>query len=259
MASRAVIEQAKGIIIGERRCTEDAAFALLVTLSQDTNRRLRDVPPPSSTKPPHRTTTEHVPGRDYLFGADPSRRAIHPCWSGDAGITMAGNDTTAFRGVSVLGQEHDRREGVPMDKHSAVLGIYLRSRSGAGLEGVRWLGAGKGRPPQAERTPVPPLPSERFDGVGRACAWATDLTFVPTSAGIAYVCFITDVFSRMIVGWRAASHMRTDMVLDALEMARWSRGTQLEGLRCHSDAGSQFTSVRYGERLVLRPPQCVGA
>ena len=43
--------------------------------------------------------------------------------------------------------------------------------------------------------------------------------------------------------------MRTEMVLDALEMARWSRGTMLEGLRCHSDAGSQFTSIRYGERL----------
>jgi hypothetical protein len=48
---------------------------------------------------------------------------------------------------------------------------------------------------------------------------------------------------------RVASHMRTTMVLDAIEMARWSRGTQLEGLRCHSDAGSQFTSIRYGERL----------
>ena len=57
--------------------------------------------------------------------------------------------------------------------------------------------------------------------------------------------------SRMIVGWRAASHMRTGMVLDAVEMARWSRGTQLAGLRCHSDAGSLggFTSLRYGERL----------
>jgi putative transposase len=53
----------------------------------------------------------------------------------------------------------------------------------------------------------------------------------------------------MIVGWRVASHMRTDMVLDALEMARWSRGTILEGLIAHSDAGSQFTSIRYGERL----------
>jgi putative transposase len=79
--------------------------------------------------------------------------------------------------------------------------------------------------------------------------WVTDLTYVPTWAGVAYVCFIVDAFSRMIVGWRVAAHMRTGMVLDALEMARWSRGTQLEGLRCHSDAGSQFTSIRYGERL----------
>ena len=72
---------------------------------------------------------------------------------------------------------------------------------------------------------------------------------MPTWSGFAYVCFIIDAYSRMIVGWRAAAHMRTDMVLDALEMARWSRGTMLEGLRCHSDAGSQFTAVRYGERL----------
>ncbi len=79
--------------------------------------------------------------------------------------------------------------------------------------------------------------------------WVTDLTIVPTWQGAAYVCFITDAFSRMIVGWRVAGHMRTTMVLDALEMARWDRGTRLDGLVCHSDAGSQFTSIRYGERL----------
>lgn len=79
--------------------------------------------------------------------------------------------------------------------------------------------------------------------------WVVDLTYVATWSGFAYVCFITDAFSRKIVGWRVASHMRTQMVLDALEMARWSRGTRLEGLVTHSDAGSQFTSVRYGERL----------
>ncbi|QIP43756.1 transposase IS401 (plasmid) [Rhodococcus erythropolis] len=79
--------------------------------------------------------------------------------------------------------------------------------------------------------------------------WVTDLTHVATWAGIAYVCFITDAYSRMIVGWRVAPHMRTEMVLDAIEMARWSRGTTFTGLRCHSDAGSQFTSLRYGERL----------
>ena len=79
--------------------------------------------------------------------------------------------------------------------------------------------------------------------------WVTDLTYVPTWAGVAYVCFIVDAFSRRIVGWRVASNMRTGMVLDALEMARWSRGTRLEGLVTHSDAGSQYTSIRYGERL----------
>jgi putative transposase len=95
----------------------------------------------------------------------------------------------------------------------------------------------------------PDLVNRDFTATGPNQLWVTDLTFVPTFAGIAYVCFIIDAFSRMIVGWRVASHMRTEMVLDALEMARWSRGTQLTGLRCHSDAGSQFTSVRYGERL----------
>ncbi len=79
--------------------------------------------------------------------------------------------------------------------------------------------------------------------------WVTDLTYVPTWAGTAYVCFIVDAFSRMIVGWRVAGHMRTGMVLDAIEMARWNRGHHHEQLRCHSDAGSQFTSIRYGERL----------
>ena len=80
--------------------------------------------------------------------------------------------------------------------------------------------------------------------------WVTDLTYVPTRSGMAYVCFIVDAFSRMIVGWRVASNMKTEMVLEALEMARAKRGaTRLVGLIAHSDAGSQFTSVRFTERL----------
>jgi putative transposase len=63
------------------------------------------------------------------------------------------------------------------------------------------------------------------------------------------VCFLTDAHSRMIVGWRVAGHMRTSMVIDAIEMARWSRGKMLAGLRCHSDSGSQFAFIQYGERL----------
>jgi putative transposase len=95
----------------------------------------------------------------------------------------------------------------------------------------------------------PDLVERRFVATRPNELWVTDLTYVATWAGMAYVCFIVDVYSRMIVGWRVATNMRTEMVLDSLEMARWSRGTNLAGLVCHSDAGSQFTSIRYGERL----------
>lgn len=103
------------------------------------------------------------------------------------------------------------------------------------------------RDDEADRPPD--LVGRKFFASGPNELWVTDLTYVATWSGMAYVCFIVDAFSRMIVGWRVASNMRTEMVLDALEMARWSRGTRLEGLVAHSDAGSQFTSVRYGERL----------
>jgi putative transposase len=97
---------------------------------------------------------------------------------------------------------------------------------------------------------APDLVNRNFTADRPDALWVTDLTYVPTRSGMAYVCFIVDAFSRRIVGWRVASNMRTEMVLDALEMARRSRGNRrLIGLVAHSDAGSQFTSVRFTERL----------
>ncbi len=97
---------------------------------------------------------------------------------------------------------------------------------------------------------APDLVNRNFTADRPDALWVTDLTYVPTRTGMAYVCFIVDAFSRRIVGWRVAANMRTDMVLDALEMARRSRGgRRLVGLVTHSDAGSQFTSVRFTERL----------
>lgn len=97
---------------------------------------------------------------------------------------------------------------------------------------------------------APDLVKRQFRAERPNALWVTDLTYVPTRSGMAYVCFIVDAFSRRIVGWRVASNMRTEMVLDALEMARQSRGgRRLVGLVAHSDAGSQFTSVRFTERL----------
>lgn len=69
-----------------------------------------------------------------------------------------------------------------------------------------------------------------------------------------YVAFVFDVFSRMIVGWRAATSMTTDLVLDCLEMAVWARAktgvSDLSGLVHHTDAGSQYTSFAFTDRLV---------
>lgn len=97
---------------------------------------------------------------------------------------------------------------------------------------------------------APDLVKRDFTADRPDALWVTDLTYVPTRSGMAYVCFIVDAFSRRIVGWRVATNMKTDMVLDALEMARRSRGARrLIGLVAHSDAGSQFTSVRFTERL----------
>ena len=97
---------------------------------------------------------------------------------------------------------------------------------------------------------APDLVDRDFTAIAPDRLWVTDLTHVQTWAGTAYVSFITDVFSRFIVGWRVAANMATPMVLETLEMARTLRGgRRFDGLVCHSDAGSQYTSIRYTERL----------
>jgi putative transposase len=81
-----------------------------------------------------------------------------------------------------------------------------------------------------------------------------DFTYVPTWEPMVYVAFIFDVFSRRILGWRTATSMTTPLVLDALEMAIWIRRqegiTDLSGLVHHTDAGSQYTSIAFTQRLI---------
>ncbi len=92
------------------------------------------------------------------------------------------------------------------------------------------------------------LVNRQFTAMRPNQLWVADFTYVATWAGLVYVAFVIDVFARRIVGWRVASSMRTDLVLDALEQALWSR-TGTEGLVHHSDRGSQYLSIRYTERL----------
>jgi putative transposase len=96
------------------------------------------------------------------------------------------------------------------------------------------------------------LVERQFVAVRPNQLWVVDFTYVATWTGFVYVAFCFDVFARVITGWRVSSSMNTDLVLDALEMGIWQRrrhGHSIQGLVHHSDAGSQYTSIRYSERL----------
>lgn len=96
----------------------------------------------------------------------------------------------------------------------------------------------------------PDLVSRRFVADRPCQLWVADITYVPTWSGFAYTAFVTDVFSRKIVGWNVASRLTTELLpLHALEMAAWASDSDLTGLVHHSDRGSQYLSLRYSERL----------
>jgi putative transposase len=137
-----------------------------------------------------------------------------------------------------------RREGIEVGRDR----VWRLMRE-AGLQGAR-----RGKPKFTTRSdPAAPRPPDLVDRDFTAEApnrlWVADFTYVRTWQGFAYVSFVEDVFSRMIVGWSIATHMRTSLVTEALEMAVWKRGTSVEGVVHHSDAGSQYTAVLYSEQM----------
>ncbi|MEZ0109631.1 transposase InsO family protein [Catenulispora sp. EB89] len=104
--------------------------------------------------------------------------------------------------------------------------------------------------PAAER--APDLVKRAFVAAAPNRVWVADFTHVAAHAGIVYVAFVVDTYSRRIVGWSAATNKRTPLVLAALEMGIWQRdraGQERNGLIHHSDAGSQYTSFRLAAHL----------
>jgi putative transposase len=137
-----------------------------------------------------------------------------------------------------------RREGI-----SAARCTVERLMGELGLQGVR-----RGKPHRTttpdETTARPADLVERdFSAARPNQLWVADLTYVATWSGFVYVALVIDAFSRFLVGWQAARSLRTDLALDALEMAIWRRQAQLDGLVHHSDRGSQYLAIRYTERL----------
>jgi putative transposase len=120
--------------------------------------------------------------------------------------------------------------------------------------GIAGASARRKRP----RTTVPDVGGQRpadllardFSAPAPNRRWVADITYVDTFSGFVYTAFVTDLFSRNIVGWQVADHLRAGLALDALEMAIFSREDQFGGeLVHHSDRGVQYTSICYTQRL----------
>ena len=137
-----------------------------------------------------------------------------------------------------------RRQGVDVGRDRVA-----RLMRAEGLEGVR---RGKKRrttiPDEAAAERARDVLQRDFSATAPNEKWVADITYLRTWSGFIYLAFILDCYSRMIVGWQLATHLRTELVMDALEMANGLRRPE-EGLIAHTDRGSQYTSLRYTDRL----------
>jgi putative transposase len=117
----------------------------------------------------------------------------------------------------------------------------------AGLRGCM-RGRRKGTTRRSKRAPVKDLVKRNFAAPEVDRVWVADVTYVATREGFLNLAFILDAHSRRIVGWAMENHLRTELVVDALQMAVWRR-KPAPGLIHHSDQGVQYTSLSFGERL----------
>jgi putative transposase len=181
--------------------------------------------------------------------------------------------------------EHVGRSATTRERRDALLSVQIRRvhAENFGVYGARkvWLTlnregtsvarctverlmraaglAGAVRGKVRRTTIADPAGQRAADLVGRRFApaapdrlWVADITYVSTWSGWVYVAFVTDAYARRIVGWRTGTSMSTQLVLDALEQAVWTRqreGSTLDSIVAHSDRGSQYTSIKYTERL----------
>ena len=102
--------------------------------------------------------------------------------------------------------------------------------------------------PYKGAAPAPDLVDRRFLAASPNRLWLADITYLPTRQGFLYLAFILDACTRRVVGWSMANHLRAELVVDALQMALWRRNPP-SGVVHHSDRGSQYTALSFGQRL----------
>ncbi len=116
----------------------------------------------------------------------------------------------------------------------------------AGLQGVSRRRRVRTTRRNREARPVPDLGERKFRADRPDRLWVADIIYIPTWAGFLYLSVVVDVFSRRVVGWSMATHLRTELVLEALNMAISQRRPQQ--VIHHSDQGTQYTSIAFGQR-----------
>ena len=116
----------------------------------------------------------------------------------------------------------------------------------AGLAGVSRRKGPRTTRRDPKARPAPELVQRAFHADAPDRLWVADITYVPTAAGFLYLAIVLDVFSRRVVGWAMAAHLRTELVLDALAMAVAQRRSR--SVIHHSDQGCQYTSLAFGQR-----------
>jgi putative transposase len=135
---------------------------------------------------------------------------------------------------------------LPAKGASASLNRVARVMKVAGIRGVsrrKWTTTTiRGE----DARPAPDLVDRNFTAKGPDQVWVADITYIPTWAGFVYLAIVLDVWSRRIVGWAMETHLRTELVLKALDMAVWRR--KPNGVIHHSDQGTQYTSLAFGRR-----------
>ena len=134
----------------------------------------------------------------------------------------------------------------------AAEGIHIgRKRAARLMHSERLEGVSRRRRHRTTRRdrdarPAPDLIERDFTVDGPNRLWVSDITYIPTWSGFLYLAVVLDAFSRRVVGWAMANHLRTELVLDALNMALWQR--EPDAVIHHSDQGTQYTSIAFGLR-----------
>ena len=136
------------------------------------------------------------------------------------------------------------REGIRVGRKRVERLMQQLGIQGAHLR-KHWKTTRQGR----DATAAPDLVDRNFCAAEPNTLWVADLTYVKTLQGILYLAVVLDVFSRKVVGWQMADRMTTDLVLTAFEMGLWRRDVVRDRLIHHSDKGSQYTSLRFTQRL----------